>query len=106
MSEIHASFTQILAPEIYVETVFSITTYSAPQASVVKEILKERDYQDDLWGAAFDRALTNGQWLDMIRDYAYGNGRAKGYEFRKRMIKVAAIALAAVESEDGKASRS
>lgn len=105
MSEFTASITQILTPQLYVEPVFTITTFSAPQANVVQEILRERDYQDELWGAAFDRQNTNGQWLDMIRDYAYGNGRATGYDFRKRMIKVAALALAAVESEDGKVAR-
>lgn len=105
MAEIIVSVSQLLAPSSEAEIVHSVLTYSQPQANAVKEILAERDYQDEIWGPAFDRSMTDGQWLDIIRDYAYGHGRATGYDFRKRMLKVAATALAAVESIDGKASR-
>lgn len=70
---------------------------------VLKEVYNERGYQDKLWGGkGFDTTHTEAEWLTWISEYAYGNGRAAGRAFRERMIKTAALAVAAVEALDVK----
>lgn len=78
-------------------------TKSEIQANAIQAVLMERDYQDRLWGAINDRTTTEDEWLRIISEYSTGNCvRAKGYNFRTRMIKTAAIALAAIEAIDSK----
>lgn len=90
-----------------IQTDTSVACKSPEQASAVKDVLKERDYQDGLWGQANDRdSMTQSLWIKILTDYATGTcDRARGYDFRTRMIKASAIALAAVEAYDGKQSR-
>jgi hypothetical protein len=66
---------------------------------VLKEVVDERVYQDQKWGGKeFDKTHTESDWLSWINEYANGQGRAKNYDFRKRMVKTAALAVAALES--------
>lgn len=80
---------------------------AASRAKVLKEVWDERSYQDDKWGGkSFDNQHSEAEWLNWINEYANGTGRALTYDFRKRMIKVAALAVAAVEAMDAKAGKS
>lgn len=78
---------------------------SAKQVKVFAEIANEREYQDTIWGAVADATHSDEEWSRFIEDYSKGLGRAEKYkgDFRTRMIKVAAIAVAAVEAHDRKA---
>jgi hypothetical protein len=70
----------------------------------VADILNERTYQDEKWGGPeHDDAETEENWQKYITEYANAQGRSESYDFRKRMVKVAALALAAIESVDRKA---
>lgn len=76
--------------------------------TVYDEIAEERAYQEGLWGNEADDVLnTPWMWASFIGFYAtkWMNGfhpfsRDKTDEFRKCMVKVAAIAVAAVQSID------
>ena len=77
--------------------------------SVYDEILKERTYQDQKWGHVADDTLnTPWMWASYIANYAtkwmagtfLPLGKNTTDAFRTAMIKVAALAVAAVESVD------
>lgn len=80
---------------------------SAKQVKVFAEIAAEREYQDTIWGAATDAAWSEEEWQQWIENYSKGLGRAEKYmgDFRTRMLKVAAIAVAAIETHDRKAGK-
>lgn len=62
-----------------------------------EEIEAERVYQDKKWGGPrFDDANTREDWIRYIIEYATG---VRGTDIRSRMIKCAALAIAAIESE-------
>lgn len=71
---------------------------------VLAEVAEERKYQDTRWGGAdHDDVHENEEsWLRYITEYATAQDRAREYNFRKRMVKVAALAVAAIESWDRK----
>ena len=74
------------------------TVSSTVQEDAIDLILDEREYQDEKWGgSAFDLTNTPEDWCRYIRDYSSGAGRSAGYPFAKRMQKVAALGLAALE---------
>jgi len=65
------------------------------------DILKERDRQDAQWGGPTgDDGNTEADWMSYIhkqhQQWAYGQN------FRERAVKIAALALAAIESMDRK----
>ena len=69
---------------------------------IYKEIDEEREYQDNKWGTENDNKNTPNDWIAYITAY---NGKAYRYpsdkdNFRKCMIKVAALAIAAIEACD------
>ena len=77
--------------------------------TIFDEIKAERQYQDKRWGHELDDRLnTPFHWVAYITQYATkwmaGTwppfGRDTTDDFRKMMIKVAAIAVAAIESLD------
>lgn len=69
----------------------------------VADALLERQYQDSKWGGPeHDDTETEENWQKYITEYANGQGRATTHDFRKRMVKVAALAIAAIESCDRK----
>lgn len=72
------------------------------RAGLYAEVEDERQYQEALWGQASDDKNTETNWKVYIADYLHGHNRAEKYrgDFRKRMVKVAALALAAVEAFD------
>lgn len=70
---------------------------------IIREILAERKYQDEKWGGPeHDDHHNDRDWIAFITDHA---GRSltwpwDGKKFRAQMIKVAAVAMAAVEWYD------
>lgn len=73
------------------------------QEKVIADVIAERQYQDAKWGgAAHDATEGNDDWVRYVVEYATGQGRAADYDFRKRMVKAAALAVAAVEAFDRK----
>ena len=77
--------------------------------SIYDEIKTERDYQDGKWGHVADDTLnTPWMWSAYISGYAtkwmagtfLPLDRSVTDDFRRMMIKVAALAVAAVESVD------
>lgn len=73
--------------------------------SVYDEVRAEREYQDKKWGHANDDAMnTPFHWVTWISKYSTGftdgTWNPSKDAFRKSMIKVAATAIAAVESID------
>lgn len=62
----------------------------------IKKVLDERNYQDAKWGGPdHDDAQTEADWIYDIGDYSTRHG----VDFVTRMTKVAALAIAAIESE-------
>jgi hypothetical protein len=72
--------------------------------NIFEEIRDERDYQDKKWGGEEhdDTVEDEASWIHYITEYANSTGRAEGRPFRERMIKVAALAVAAIQSHDRK----
>lgn len=78
--------------------------------NALNEVRAEREYQNGKWGTVSDDTKnTPFHWLAWITKYASGfaNGTWKPDTnvFRTSMVKVAAIAVAAVESIDRQRSR-
>lgn len=76
---------------------------------IVNEVLSEREYNEEKWGnEADDTKNRPNDWIAYIASYStrWFTGGFSPYkphevlDFRKCMIKVAAIAIAAVESLD------
>jgi hypothetical protein len=68
-------------------------------SSVLLQVQEERRRQEDMWGADFDSRNTINDWISYICSYAT-TGRNDEAAFRTDMIKVAALAVAAVEAYD------
>lgn len=73
--------------------------------NVLDEIAAERRRQDSKWGGPDnDDTYTPGIWVQLIQDYAGWSrvmaGMDSPLKYRKRMMQVAALAVAAVESHD------
>jgi hypothetical protein len=83
-----------------IEGVVHVT--SEVQLDAVKAALKERDRQDELWGGPEnDDQNSPDAWVGFIEEYADARSRrASKYDFRQRMVIIAALAIAAVEAED------
>ena len=71
------------------------------QQTILAEISAERTYQDGIWGGAANDDANNEEsdWLRYIAEYAKPDNN---HPFRERMLKVAALAVAAIESIDRK----
>ena len=73
---------------------------------VLDDIRAERAYQDKTWGGSgFDDTQTADDWQKYLLEYSQGEGRAAGRDFRTRMVKTAALAVAAIESYDRKVGK-
>lgn len=73
-------------------------------AVVLQEVKAERKYQDEKWGTAFDDKNTLNDWAAYIGIYLgkatdMGNSAFPDIQ-RKYMLKVATLAVAAVETFD------
>ena len=84
-----------------------------PMESLIKEIIAERRAQDEQWGGAkHDDSHDALDWLTFIRRQDL---KAKHWDtwpsrvsatYRSRLVKIAALAFAAIESYDRKLSAS
>lgn len=83
---------------------------SEARKKIFEDLEKERAYQDKEWGRDFDKKNTINDWVTYIMIYA-GESSRQGLdieEWRTKMIKVAALAVAAIElydEGDGPANR-
>ena len=69
---------------------------------ILDEIRDERKRQDEQWGGPnHDDKHHPGQWLEYIKKF-WDKANNPRDNFRHRMIQVAALAVAAVESHDRK----
>lgn len=71
---------------------------------IIEEIKKERQRQDDQWGGVYhDDKVSPFEWVEVIGKLAQ---KAKDiyipdpWEYRRRLMQVAAVAVAACESYD------
>jgi hypothetical protein len=75
--------------------------------SAYDEIQAERAHQEQKWGNAFDDKNTPFNWAAYIGQYATRNligdpDLVSPAKFRADMVKVAALAVAAIEAHDRK----
>ena len=71
---------------------------------ILEEVRRERAYQKAKWSDSYDdRDWTEADWLRLIHEYA-DNVVVRNIPrtFRERMVKVAALAVAVVETIDNK----
>jgi hypothetical protein len=73
---------------------------------VLSEIADERRRQDELWGGSYhDDEHGEYEWIDIIDHYvdqARFATRSPAKDYRTELVKVAALAVAAIESYDRK----
>jgi hypothetical protein len=69
---------------------------------IFKEIEGERLQQDGKWGTKFDDANTMNDWATYINQYASRAAKmgASKFEQRAALVKVAALAVASLETFD------
>lgn len=69
---------------------------------ILEDIRKERAYQVGKWGDKFDNQNTANDWVTYITMYASAGARMdkSPEEFRTAMVKVATLAVAALEAID------
>lgn len=72
---------------------------------VLDEVDLERERQDDKWGGAeHDDELSPEYFVQLIQDYAGWSrvmaGMGSMQKYRRRMVQVAALAVASVEAVD------
>lgn len=71
------------------------------RGAVFAAVDAERERQDAKWGgAAHDDRHTEGDW----RDFLYSYVQCPNIDDRERFVKIAALAVAALESIDRKAT--
>ena len=73
--------------------------------TVYDEVIAERTRQDEKWGGAdHDDQHTGADWAQLIQDYAgwvrVMSGMGSADKARRRLVQVAALAVAAVEAVD------
>ena len=84
-------------------TIYPVDTTGSVR-DVFDEIVKERIAQDEKWGGSpHDDMHSIFDWVKFIRYHANRavGGRAKD-DYRKQMIRVAALAIAAIQAYDRK----
>lgn len=75
---------------------------TSPTKVVLDNIATERKYQNDRFGTTFDDHNKLNDWVTYITHYAsrnYGPNISES-TFRLNMVKVAALAIAAIEAID------
>jgi len=82
---------------------------SPEQYTIVEQLLAERVSQDQQWGGPdHDDAHTRREWLGFVEEHATRARKAIGRrqqaidldEYRRRLVVIAALAIAAIESHD------
>ena len=71
---------------------------------VILEVLEERAAQDKKWGGTeHDDQHSDHDWICFILEHAQRGELTTDTVFRKQMIRVAALAVAAVQAVDRRA---
>lgn len=85
--------------------------HSPDGQTVYDEIKAERERQDQRWGGPeHDDEHSASDWANLVYQYlysAFGEAEGKRHDaegYRGRMLQVAALAVAAIESHDRKAA--
>ena len=75
-----------------------------PQQGIIKEVVKRREQQDERWGGAdHDDTHDELDWQCYIEKQLKQAANADdSFIWRDRMIDIAALAIAAIESADRK----
>lgn len=83
----------------------AVTPVKGSAAGVLLEVVLERERQDEEWGGPeHDDAHDANDWVNFIEVRAQRAWNARtGKGYRKRMVQIAALAVAAVQSFDRKA---
>ena len=71
------------------------------RSEIFEAINSEREYQNQRWGNSFDEKNTPNDWVAYIAKYL-GQSVTMPYSdptFRQQMLKVASLAVAALEQE-------
>lgn len=79
------------------------TPYKIPFANVIADISLERTYQEHTKGFTpeDDDELMPHQWSDLLDTQMWRLDHARSPEaFRKALVKIAAVAVAAIEAHD------
>jgi hypothetical protein len=73
----------------------------APRSTVLADVCAERDAQDAKWGGSdHDDEHMPGDWIRFIREHTARADATRGPAFREQLVRVAALAVAAIESGD------
>ncbi len=74
----------------------------ADKQKIFDDVKEERKYQDKKWGLEFDKKNTVNDWSSYVLTYlANATAMPTGSdEYRRLMIKVAALSFAAIELHD------
>ena len=80
---------------------------------VVAEVMAERDRQDRKWGGpTHDRVHSEADWCRYVREHEIraesalaGEPIREGDDWRTQMVRIAPLAVAAIESHDSKTIR-
>ena len=77
------------------------------QVAILQEIAIEREAQDAKWGGSpHDDMHSTFDWVRFIRHHTNrAVGRRKKDDYRKQMIRIAALAVAAIEAFDRKVGK-
>lgn len=68
---------------------------------IIVEITEERDYQNGKWGTSFDDKNTLNDWSAYMSRYlGLATFAETPEEARRQLVKVAALAIAAIETFD------
>ncbi len=82
---------------------------TAEQLVICEQLVTERDEQDMQWGGPeHDDEHTRREWLDFVKEHADRARKAIGRrqqaidldEYRRRLVVIAALAVAAIEAHD------
>lgn len=70
-------------------------------SNVLEEIKAEREHQDEVWGGPeHDDKHDEERWYELINERFFDPRRTSQQQYRRHMIEIAALAVAAVESLD------
>lgn len=88
----------------YITIMHTLFTRGEDQLIALRDIIEERQSQDRAYGPVSIRNnMTEAVWLELILSQSQPNG--SGEDFRGQMVRIAAIALAAIEAHDGSKHR-
>jgi len=69
--------------------------------SAIEEVIKERCHQDEQWGGPEHDDQHNAEdWMRFIAELLPGSVKHGETRYRRRLIEIAALAVAAIESND------